>query len=72
MTDVFRGFGYIKKHLKSRIVFDTRDKDWLTRNWISKDWSKFNPDLSKKIIPPDAPEALGEPVQTNMFCDACN
>jgi hypothetical protein len=70
MTAVVRGFGYIKKHLKSRIVVDTRAKDWSTRDWTSKDWSKFYPDLSMEIIPPDSPEALGEPVQINMFCDA--
>jgi hypothetical protein len=27
MTAVVRGFGYIKKHLKSRIVIDTNYKD---------------------------------------------
>jgi hypothetical protein len=35
-----------------------------------KDWSKFYPDLSSEVIPPDAPESLGEPVQINLFCDA--
>jgi hypothetical protein len=70
MTAVVRGFGHIKKHLKSRIVVDTRVKDWSTRHWTSKDWSKFYPDVSMEIIPPDAPEAFGEPVQINIFCDA--
>jgi hypothetical protein len=70
LTSVVRGFVYIKKHLKSLIVIDTRSKDWSTQDWVSKDWSKFYPDLSMEIIPHDAPEALGEPVQINMFCDA--
>jgi hypothetical protein len=34
---VIHGFGYLKKHLKSRIVIDTNYKNWEDRNWISKD-----------------------------------
>jgi hypothetical protein len=70
LSYVVKCFGYIKKHLKSRILIDTRAKDWFTRNWVSKDSSKFYPDLNMEVIPSDAPEPLGEPVQTNMFCDA--
>jgi hypothetical protein len=70
LSHVVQCFGYIKNHLKSRILIDTRAKDWTSQNWVSKDWSKFYPDLSREIVPSDAPEALGVPVQINMFCDA--
>jgi hypothetical protein len=70
MTLVVCGFVYTKKPHKSRNFIDPLAKDWSARNWISKDWTKFFPDLHTEVIPPDAPELLGEAVQVNMFCDA--
>jgi hypothetical protein len=31
---------------------------------------EFYPDLNTEVIPSDAREALGKPVQIKMFCDA--
>ncbi len=70
LTAVIRGFGYIKKHLSSKLIIDTEPRDWSHIEWTSKDWSKFYPDCTQEIIPYDMPEPRGKPMQINLFCDA--
>ncbi len=72
LTAVVRCMGYLKKHIRSRIVFDARERNWSDMDWTSKDWSNFYPDVRGEVIPHDMPEPRGEPVQINMFCDAAH
>ena len=69
---LLRIFAYCKKHITSMIVFDVRIKDFSDVTWDSVDWSEFYPDAAMlgEAVPPNPPEARGNPVQLNMFCDA--
>ena len=72
MEAVLRIFGYVKGHLRSRLVFDPAYRDWTTVDWYDgADWKEFYPD-AVELIPPGAPEALGNEVQINIFCDAAH
>jgi hypothetical protein len=72
LAALIRGFGYVKKHLKSRIVIDNEPRDWSHISWTSKDWSRFYPNTPNEVMPPDMPEPRGSPVQINLFCDAAH
>ena len=71
MENVIHVFAYIKKHLRSKLVFDPYTRDWSDINWIQHDWSEFYPD-AMEAIPPNAPKPRGKPVQINLFCDAAH
>jgi hypothetical protein len=68
---IHRVFGYLKKHLKSKLVLDARPRDWSKTKWIDHDWSHFYPNATE-ILPPNAPEVCGLPVQLNVFVDAAH
>ena len=69
---VLRIFAYLKYHGRSKIVIDFETKDWSQKNFMDKaDWSEYYPN-AKEIIPDNTPEALGKPVQVNLFCDAAH
>ena len=75
---VLRCFAYIKKHLQSQIIKDSAERNWEHIDWVSKDWSRFYPDIARlygnhgELLPTDMPEARGKPVQINLFCDAAH
>jgi hypothetical protein len=71
LAAVVRIFAYIKKHLRSRIVFDPTERDFSNYGWIEADWKEFYPDAGE-VIPGNAPEPRGQPIQLNMFCDAAH
>jgi len=72
LTAVVRYMAYLKKHLRSRLVFDPKRIDWSDMEWTSKDWSRFYLDVTGEVLPPDMPKPRGEPVQIHMFCDAAH
>jgi hypothetical protein len=69
LVALVRTFAYLKQHLRSNIVFDPTYKDWSHKNWIQGDWVELYPEAAE-LIPGNAPEAQGEPVQLNMYCHA--
>jgi hypothetical protein len=68
---LLRMFGYVKGHLRSKLVFDPAYRDWTQVDWNTADWKEFYPDAAEPI-PPGAPEPLGNEVQLNIFCDAAH
>jgi hypothetical protein len=70
-TKVLGMFSYVKKHLRSRIVFDYFTRDWSHIQWTSHDWKDYYPD-AMETIPSNAPPPRGKPIQINMFCDAAH
>ena len=71
MAAVLRVFGYVKGHLRSKLVLDPAYRDWTNVEWYKADWKEFYPGAAEPI-PPGAPEPLGEEVQVNVFCDAAH
>jgi hypothetical protein len=71
MDTMLRIFGYVKGHLRSKLVLDPAYRDWTRIDWHVADWKEFYPDAAEPI-PPGAPEPLGLEVQVNIFCDAAH
>ncbi len=69
LTGILRMFAYLKFHLRSKIVIDPFIRDWSSKEWTQPDWKDFYPD-AQEIIPDNAPEPRGKPVQINLFVDA--
>jgi hypothetical protein len=67
---VLRIFSYLKKHLKSRLVYDTNIIDVADKDFAVAIWLEQYPDAGK-TPPYDMPEPLGKMVKiTTAFCDA--
>lgn len=68
LEEVFHIFAYLKKHGRSKMVFDDSMIDW--RGKFKKvDWSDFYKDAIEPISS-RTPEARGKEVQLNCFVDA--
>jgi hypothetical protein len=66
---VQRIFSYLKKHLKSRLVYDTNIIDVADKDFAVATWSEQYPDAGK-TPPYDLPEPLKKMVKITAFCDA--
>ena len=67
LNAVFHIFAYLKRHTRSRIVFDS---SYVNHPEVEKpDWSDFYKDATEQI-PLDAPEPLGKPVEMTAFVDS--
>jgi hypothetical protein len=71
MMAVLHIFGYVKGHMRSKIVFDPAYRDWNHIDWVEADWKEFYPNATEPI-PPNMPEPRGNEVQIQMFCDAAH
>ena len=69
MDQVLRIFAYLKKHDRSKLVFDDTPVAWDESCFNPAEWEDFYPG-AKENLPPDPPEPRGNPVQTNCFVDA--
>ena len=66
---VLRIFSYLKKHLKSRLVYDTNIVYATDKEFAVATWSEQYPDASE-TQPYDMPEPLGKKAKITAFCDA--
>ena len=64
-----RIFGYLKHHLKGRILFDVSEPNYDGLNFIDPDWSDYYPGACEDI-PDDAPSPKVPPVKITTYCDA--
>jgi hypothetical protein len=71
MEAVLRIFGFVKGHLRSKVVFDPAYRDWNGVEWQEADWKPFYPE-AEELLPERAPEPRGKEVQVNVFCDAAH
>mmetsp|Transcript_12139 Transcript_12139/g.17505 ORF Transcript_12139/g.17505 Transcript_12139/m.17505 type:complete len:474 (-) Transcript_12139:35-1456(-) len=71
MENIIHIFAYIKKHIRSKLVFYPYIRDWSNVQWIEHEWDEFYPG-AQEVIPPNAPTPRGKPVQINLFCDAAH
>jgi hypothetical protein len=62
-------FAYLKKHKRSKVVFDDTSPVFSETRFKEVDWTDQYGDI-KEAIPPDAPEALGNSVHQSCFVDA--
>ena len=62
-------FAYLKRHARSRIVFDPTNPDMSDKDFITVDWSEFYRD-AEEAVPPNAPEPRGREVKLYAFADA--
>jgi hypothetical protein len=69
MQQAFHVFGYLKKHARSRMVFDEMEPAIDQSRFRVVDWSEFYPD-AVEAIPQDAPEPRGVSVVTSCFVDS--
>jgi hypothetical protein len=69
MQQAFHVFGYLKKHARSRMVFDETEPAIDQSRFRVVDWSEFYPD-AVEAIPQDAPEPRGVSVVTSCFVDS--
>jgi hypothetical protein len=68
---VWHMFAYLKKHDKSKMVFDSRSPTFSvkTNELPRPDWSDFYKDV-KEQVPHDAPEPRGQAVELTAFVDS--
>jgi len=68
---VWHIFAYLKKHGRSRMVFDSRLPNFAvkTDELPRPDWSDFYKDV-KEQVPPDSPEPRGQAVDLTAFVDS--
>jgi hypothetical protein len=62
-------FGYLKKHARSRMVFDETEPAIDQSHFRIVDWSEFYPG-AEEAIPQDMPELRGRLVVTSCFVDS--
>ena len=67
LAAVLHLYGYLKKHTKSKMVFDPTPMEHVEMEL--KDWSDFYKPY-EEVVPPDAPESRGKSVQTTCFVDS--
>jgi hypothetical protein len=67
---MLRVFGYLKNHLRAKIIFDTNPLDIGDAEFLDEgDWSEMYPD-SKEELPPDMPNPKMKPVDITIYYDA--
>ena len=69
LEQVFHMFGYLKKHLKSSIVFDDTMPNLDGFEFKECDWSEQYPG-AREPIPSNAPDARGNGVSVTCYVDA--
>ena len=69
MLELYHIFAYLKSHKRSTMVFDDARVDIDESRFTIHDWQEFYHD-AKELIPPNAPEPRGNPVQMNCFVDS--
>ncbi|MGH7954981.1 MAG: hypothetical protein ACREOZ_03385, partial [Gloeomargaritales cyanobacterium] len=69
LNQVFHIFAYLKSHKRSTMIFDDTRANIAESKFVKSDWAEFYRD-AKELIPLNAPEARGNPVQMNCFVDA--
>jgi hypothetical protein len=58
MEAILRIFGYVKGHLRSKLVLDPAYRDWTGVKWREVGWKEFYLGAMEPI-PPGAPIPLG-------------
>ena len=66
---VYRIFGYLKKHSRSRMVFDDGEVQVDESLFTKVDWSEFYEETDEEL-PPNMPEPRGKPVKVITYVDA--
>jgi len=69
LIEVLRIFSFLKYNANSTMIFDHLPVNWEEEAFPKHDWSTFYAD-AKEELPPNMPEARGNPVQINCFTDA--
>jgi hypothetical protein len=69
MRNVMHVFGYLKKHMRSRLVLDHRKRDLNSMQWTEYDWHHYYRD-AKETICMTNPPPRGKSVQVSLFVDA--
>ena len=62
-------FSYIKQKNSVKSVYDPRPFQ-READTVNPDWADHYPDARGDVVPPDAPEPLGNPVQTTCYVDS--
>ena len=66
-------FGYLKGHLKGKIVYDTRELDTSKATFLEIDklnWVRMYGENLEEELPPDMPEPLMREIQITIYFDA--
>jgi hypothetical protein len=66
MHEVLHILSYLKSHENSKLVFDPLPQNWDEQQFQQFDWTSFYKD-AKELLPPNAPEPRGHPVQMNVL-----
>ena len=66
---VLRIFGYLKHHLKARILIDLDEPNYDGVDFLDHDWTETYPDAAEDI-PDDMPKPVTRPVSITVYVDA--
>jgi hypothetical protein len=69
LEQVFHIFAYLKNHSRSAVVFDPSVPYFHEGRFQKCDWAEFYPG-AREVVPPGAPELLGQKVTMSCFVDA--
>jgi hypothetical protein len=69
MEAVYHIYAYLKRHERCAMVFDDKTLHFSKADFPEFDWLDLYGDVTE-VIPPNAPEPRGNPVQMTVFCDA--
>ena len=69
LEQVLHVFAYLKRHPRSKIVFDDFEPPLAGLGYAAHDWSELYPGAAE-VLPNNLPEARGKPVMTTCFVDA--
>jgi hypothetical protein len=69
LDQVLHTYAYLKKHARSRIVFNDEYPDFSKVVWREGDFKVFYPD-AEEVLPPKIPEPRGKLVVTTCYVDA--
>jgi Reverse transcriptase (RNA-dependent DNA polymerase) len=69
LEQLFHIFAYLKRYDRSKLVFDDTRPVIDESRFVRADWSQYYPGVTE-AIPPNTPEALGNPVSMTCYVDA--
>jgi hypothetical protein len=69
LDQLYHIFGYLKMHLKSKMVFDDTRPQFDEHRFVKCDWSEYYPG-AEDPIPPNMPQPRGKSVIVSCYVDA--
>jgi hypothetical protein len=69
LNQLFYIFGYLKSHMKSKMVFDDTRPQFDKQQFTKCDWNEYYPGVEDPL-PPNMPHPRGKSVIVSCYVDA--